>query len=110
MDTHIQLEREVPPRDARQKRWLAWWREVRSRGRLSYILRRGILIDGVVFGVLMITMQLFGPLADRQPHSVSLVVVGFVFYAVFFGTSMGLWTWRTREKRFRKMSDAASSA
>jgi hypothetical protein len=106
MEDRVQSESEVPPRDARQKRWLARWIETRRRGRLAYVVRRGILVYGVIFAVWMIAARAFGIFGEREPWSMPRLLFSFAFYAVFFGVWMGLWTWHLHEKRFREASDA----
>ena len=110
MKDHVQFESEVPPRDARQKRWLARWTETRRRGRFAYVLRRGILVDGVIFAVCMTVARTFGIFGEREPLDISRLLLSFGLYTVFFGLSMGLWTWHLHEKQFRKISDASRNA
>lgn len=106
MGDHVQFECEVAPRDARRKRWLTRWTQTRQRGRLSYMLRRGILVHGTIFAVWMTLARVFGLFGERQSLRIPLLLLRFVFYAVFFGLWMGFCIWHLHEKRFRELSDA----
>jgi hypothetical protein len=110
MENPPRFESEVPRRDTRQKRWLARWADTRRRGRVSFVLRRGILIQGVIFAIWMTGARLLGLFGDRGPVRISFLLLSFALYAVFFGVWMGLWTWHVYEKRFKDISDASQSA
>src|SRR4051794_27319215 len=103
MKQQIQFEREVPPRDERQRNLGARWSVVRQRGRISYIIRRGILVYGVLFATFMTALRLTGFLRAPQPFSARVALFMFLFYAVFFGLWMGLWLWHSNEKRFKAL-------
>jgi hypothetical protein len=106
MEPDIQFEREVPPRDLRLWRWIARWREQRQHGRLSYVLRYGILLRGVFFATLMTLARWFGVLGTPHRDKPWLLVVGFLFYAIFFGLLSGSTAWRRNEKRFQTITEA----
>ena len=106
MEPHIQFEREVPPRDLRLRQWIARWREQRQRGRLSYVLRYGILMQGVLFATLMTLAGWFGLLGAPQRDKPWLLVFGFLFCAIFFGLPSGFMAWRRNEKRFKTITEA----
>ncbi len=105
VNAHVQFEREVPPRDVRQRQWIARWREARQRGRSSYVLRNGILIHGIVFATCMAFARWFGLFGAQRPQLLSLVVV-FCFHAVVFGLFAGFAGWRANEKRFKALIEA----
>ena len=108
MEHPIRVESEVPPRDnTRHIRWRQRWREVRQRGRLSYVLRRGILLWGVLFAIWMTLARVFGLLGRDRPARPAALLISFVFAAIFFGTLMGLWAWRQNEKRFKALDEAS---
>ena len=108
MEPQIQFESEVPPRDLRLQRWIARWREQRQRGRLSYVLRYGILIKGILFATLMTVARWFGFLGMAHRDKPLILVFGFFFYAILFGLLSGLSAWRRNEKRFTESTPIVS--
>jgi hypothetical protein len=94
------LEHEVSPRKDLRKRWA----ETRRRGAWSYIIRRGILIAGLLFATLRLIDNYFGFFPGSHWHGLWPETVSFIFAAHFFGTVMGWWAWRYRERQFTKPS------
>lgn len=105
MEPQVQFESEVPPRDGRRRRWVARWAAVRSRGQISYIIRRGILVYGVFYAIIMTVFRFTGLLHEPEPFSVRYALSMFLSYTVVFGLSIGLWSWHSSEKRFRALNE-----
>ena len=75
------------------------WEKIRARGRARFILRHGLLLRGLPFGI-MVTL---GPLIyDIFTHQVTpsiwSMVAAFALLTLLFGCVMGETEWRRREK------------
>jgi hypothetical protein len=78
------------------------WRQMKARGKKSFILRVGVIRYGGFMFVVMTTLDL---LRDKPSFP-----VGVGYYVVFIlinllvwtlgGSAFGLWMWRSYEKRF----------
>jgi hypothetical protein len=104
MERPIQFEREVPARDARERRWIASWIKKRELGRLRYVLRYGVLLQGVPFAIAMTLVRWFGIFGEAHRDKSSVLLFAFAFYAIGFGSLMGLVAWRGNEKAFKGLT------
>ena len=84
------FEREVSRRKLRQERWAT----TRQRGVISFIVRRGIGVFGVLFATLRLVDRYFEVLPGSHWRGVRYELVSFALGAVFFGSMMGYWVWR----------------
>ena len=79
------------------------WEKVRAKGFVPYLVRRGFLLYGLVFGVLMtlenvfISHEAFTPVRDT--------LIRFVHYVLEFGAFMGVFTWWLNQYDYRKPTE-----
>jgi len=67
--------------------WTEYWRETRSKGRLDYVLRRGLSLGGLMFGLLVLLPRYF-MMVDRTDN---LLVTGFLFLGLGLLLAWVLW-------------------
>ncbi|MCR2807985.1 hypothetical protein [Paenibacillus soyae] len=88
------------------------WERIRSKGKLRYVLKYGMLYFGLPLGIMaslvqrlirnsfsfdsFLTMELIGDLIGRG-----------LFYMVFAGGIYGTFSWNSYEKKFRERAYSA---
>jgi peptidoglycan/LPS O-acetylase OafA/YrhL len=78
------------------------WEQERAQGYSRYLLR-SLLRAGLPFGVLMTLAHILWPYFRHQPVSPFWqLLVEFGFYVVFFGAWMGVWSWQSKERDYKK--------
>jgi hypothetical protein len=94
-------------RDERLEAQRLFWERIKSGGRGSFILRRGILGFGVPWTVLMAIVGAFTPLLGDRPPIVPESVPTFLAHALYIlpfavaaGALWAVWTWRSLQRKF----------
>ena len=81
------------------------WEQERGRGYNRYLIR-SIVRFGLLFAVLMMLWEIGWPVLKHRPaEPVWELAVKFMFYALFFGVWMGVFTWRARERDYGKPTE-----
>ena len=85
----------------------AKWSETRVKGRGSFILFHGVFRIGVPFAVLTTLSDYFLKYGLTSSKAADYLLSGetilrFFFGVLFFGSSMGLLTWYSKEREFEK--------
>jgi hypothetical protein len=75
------------------------WLRMQRQGKLSYVLRRGVLLWGGSMFVLFACWNAY-QLRDHLDKLPVLLALNAVIWSLG-GMSWGLWTWHSCEKRFR---------
>jgi hypothetical protein len=110
MEPHIQLEEELPSRERRRQRWIARWAQTRRRGRFRYVLRNGILFQGIPYATLITLANYFGVFGLERHHKLVPLLFAFSVAAAFFGVIMGFLLWHLSEKIFQTVSETSPRA
>ena len=110
MEPHTQFEQEAPSRERRRERWIARWAQIRKRGRFRYVLRYGILFQGIPYATLLTLANYFGVFGVERHHKLVPLLFAFFFAAALFGVTMGLLLWHWSEKSFQPVSGTSPSA
>lgn len=71
------------------------WESLEKQGLAKFLLLRGILAMGVPYALAMVVFT-------RRPGTLAENAVAFVFYALFFGTFMGLGLWWLTKSQYAK--------
>jgi hypothetical protein len=77
------------------------WEKIRARGHARFILRHGVLLWGVPFGV-VVTLGpfIYDVFTHHATSSIRSMVAAFAFLTLAFGYGMGETEWRRREKAY----------
>ena len=78
----------------------AYWAKTRRKGLVAYLIRQGILCNGVVFASLMFLCDYFELPFAVQWQGFGPALFKFLFNALFFGLFMGFSSWKSNEKWF----------
>jgi hypothetical protein len=101
----LQVEHEVPSRKSPAERWA----EIRRRGMLSFVIRRGILFPGLLFATFRFLDDYFGVLTGSSWRGWRYELLSFAFAAIFFGSIMGFWGWRYMKRQFETRAHESKS-
>ncbi|MBD2845364.1 hypothetical protein IDH44_09190 [Paenibacillus sp. IB182496] len=86
----------------RQRKFMCKWAAVRSKGKLRYILSRGLILGALLFGIWLIVNYYF---EDKARYALypgqwnSSHVIWLVTYVVI-GFSSSFWRWKGKEDKF----------
>jgi len=70
------------------------YKDIIDKGLSNYLLKYAIK-TGLIFGCFMFLFDYF---IWKNVHS----IVSYLFYSIFFGLSMGLWSWHYMKKRIKE--------
>jgi hypothetical protein len=79
-----------------------WWEEERAKGYDSYLLRRGLLRAGLPVGILVTLYSIF---THHPIAPVWELLVKFGFYVVGVGALMGVLSWQSHERDYKKPTE-----
>jgi hypothetical protein len=88
------------------------WEQVRKRGRGRFIFQKGVLREGLLFGIVLSV----GPLAyDLLTHAGTITspwitMAGFILITLVVGYGLGEMRWRKNEADYEKPAEAGSDS
>lgn len=92
------------------KKELDAWREVRAKGRRSFILKRGVLFWGLFMAV---SMAIFQVLIDDAPFQWGALLrqlgINLIIYPIG-GYAWGAWMWWYMDRRYRRSGGTSSTS
>jgi hypothetical protein len=95
-----QVEHEVPPRKSPQERWA----EIQRRGILSFVLWRGVVLIGLLYGIIrMLDVYIGASGADDWRFE----LLQFVLIVIVLGPIMALCDWRSMKRKLRGNANKA---
>ena len=92
------------------ERWISRWAQIRKRGGFRYVLRYGIVFQGIPYAILITFPNYFGMFGVERHQKLVPLLFAFFFTAAFFGVTTGLLLWHLIEKRFQTVSETSPSA
>lgn len=78
--------------------WAEYWGKTRTKGRTSYVLRRGVALGGLMFGLLVLLPRYF-MMVDREGN---LLITGFLFLGL--GLVLAWLLWVANERSFLRQA------
>jgi len=80
-----------------------WWEQMRAKGRVSFIIREGILRYGTQVAFALLVMQVtFFIFFTRESVPLIKLALGWLVDAIIFGSLIGFVLWKQHEKDYHK--------